>query len=112
MEQKIIEIKTGKLDEISNNKLLILLIKEYCNNNKIRFEKEYIVPTSRNNKNLYKWELNKNASFSKIEQDILFKRVKNGDQKAREILINNNVRLVLFKVQQYYGLHQYKDDLF
>ncbi len=112
IEQKIIEIKIGKLDEISNNKLLILLIKEYCNNNKIRFEKEYIVPTSRNNKNLYKWELNKNASFSQIEQDILFKRVKNGDQKAREILINNNVRLVLFKVQQYYGLHKHKDDLF
>ena len=46
------------------------------------------------------------------EKEALLKRVKNGDNKAREELINGNLRLVLSVVQRFSGRGENPDDLF
>ena len=46
------------------------------------------------------------------EKDELFKRIKNGDEEARERLINGNLRLVLSVIQRFRGRGESPDDLF
>ena len=46
------------------------------------------------------------------EKDELFKRIKNGDEEARERLIQGNLRLVLSVIQRFRGRGESPDDLF
>lgn len=46
------------------------------------------------------------------EKTELLKRVKNGDKRAREELINGNLRLVLSVIQRFNGRGENPDDLF
>ena len=46
------------------------------------------------------------------EMQELFKRLKNGDLKAREELVNGNLKLVLSILKKFYSVNENKDDLF
>ena len=46
------------------------------------------------------------------EKDELFIRIKNGDETAREELIQGNLRLVLSVIQRFSGRGENADDLF
>ena len=47
-----------------------------------------------------------------IEKEELIKKIKNGDEDARNILINGNLRLVLSVIQRFRGRGESADDLF
>lgn len=46
------------------------------------------------------------------EKDALFIKIKNGDEEARKIFINGNLRLVLSVIQRFRGRGESADDLF
>lgn len=46
------------------------------------------------------------------EKKELLQKIKNGDEEAREIFINGNLRLVLSVIQRFYGRGENADDLF
>lgn len=46
------------------------------------------------------------------EKDELFKKIKNGDEEARQKFINGNLRLVLSVIQRFLGRAESADDLF
>ena len=50
--------------------------------------------------------------LSKEEKDELFIKIKNGDEEARQIFINGNLRLVLSVIQRFRGKGESADDLF
>jgi len=50
--------------------------------------------------------------LSPEEKDILMKKIKDGDEKAREEFIRGNLRLVLSIIKRFYGKDENLDDLF
>ena len=50
--------------------------------------------------------------LSKEEKEELFVKIKAGDEEARTIFINGNLRLVLSVIQRFYGRGETADDLF
>ena len=46
------------------------------------------------------------------EKEELIKKIKNGDEEARNKFINGNLRLVLSVIQRFYGRGENADDLF
>lgn len=50
--------------------------------------------------------------LSTEEKNKLFIRIKNGDEEARNIFINGNLRLVLSVIKRFYGRGENADDLF
>lgn len=50
--------------------------------------------------------------LSNEEKEVLFKRILNGDKKAREDYIKGNLRLVLSVIQRFSGSNENIDDLF
>ena len=50
--------------------------------------------------------------LSKEEKEELLKKIKNGDEEARNRFINGNLRLVLSVIQRFYGRGENADDLF
>ena len=46
------------------------------------------------------------------EKDFLFERIKAGDEKARELYIKGNLRLVLSVIKRFSGSSENADDLF
>ena len=50
--------------------------------------------------------------LSKKEKEELFIKIKAGDEEARTIFINGNLRLVLSVIQRFYGRGESADDLF
>jgi RNA polymerase sporulation-specific sigma factor len=50
--------------------------------------------------------------LSNEEKEVLFKRILNGDKKAREDYIRGNLRLVLSVIQRFSGSNENVDDLF
>ena len=50
--------------------------------------------------------------LSPEEKDILMKKIKDGDEKAREEFIRGNLRLVLSIIKRFYGKGENLDDLF
>ena len=49
--------------------------------------------------------------LSKEEEAEAFKRMRAGDKKARETIIERNLRLVSHIIRKYYSSYQYPDDL-
>lgn len=47
-----------------------------------------------------------------IEKEELIKKIKNGDEDARNMFINGNLRLVLSVIQRFRGRGESADDLF
>ncbi|MBQ3414305.1 MAG: RNA polymerase sporulation sigma factor SigG [Clostridia bacterium] len=50
--------------------------------------------------------------LNKKEKEELFIKIKQGDEEARDIFINGNLRLVLSVIQRFYGRGENADDLF
>lgn len=50
--------------------------------------------------------------LSPEEKDILMKKIKDGDEKAREEFVRGNLRLVLSIIKRFYGKGENLDDLF
>lgn len=50
--------------------------------------------------------------LSNREKEELLKRIKNGEQEAREEFVNGNLRLVLSVIRRFYGRGENLDDLF
>ena len=50
--------------------------------------------------------------LTREEKERLFKKIKQGDEEARQIFINGNLRLVLSVIQRFYGRGENADDLF
>ena len=50
--------------------------------------------------------------LSNEEKTELLKRIKNGDQKAREEFVNGNLKLVLSVINRFNGRGENLDDLF
>ncbi len=50
--------------------------------------------------------------LSNREKEELLKRIKNGDQEARDEFVNGNLRLVLSVIRRFYGRGENLDDLF
>jgi RNA polymerase sporulation-specific sigma factor len=50
--------------------------------------------------------------LSQVEMDVLLQRVKEGDDRARQKLIEGNLRLVLSVIQRFVGRGESPDDLF
>ena len=50
--------------------------------------------------------------LSKEEKEELIKKIKNGDEEAREKFIQGNLRLVLSVIKRFYGRGENADDLF
>lgn len=50
--------------------------------------------------------------LTKKEKEELFIKIKQGDEEARNIFINGNLRLVLSVIQRFYGRGENADDLF
>lgn len=46
------------------------------------------------------------------QKDELFKKIKDGDEEARQTFINGNLRLVLSVIQRFRGRGESADDLF
>lgn len=46
------------------------------------------------------------------EKNELLNKIKNGDEEAREIFTNGNLRLVLSVIKRFYGRGENVDDLF
>ena len=59
--------------------------------------------------------IEENKSFppplSKEEEAILFERLKNGDCRARDKIIEHNLRLVSHIIRKYYSSYEYPDEL-
>ena len=51
-------------------------------------------------------------TLSAADMDELFLRVKRGDEQARELLVEGNLRLVLSVIQRFAGRGENADDLF
>jgi RNA polymerase primary sigma factor len=60
---------------------------------------------------LYMAEISRYKQLTIVEERDLGRRIKNGDQKAREILINSNLRLVIHTAKYYDGRGLDFDDL-
>ncbi len=50
--------------------------------------------------------------LSSEEKNELLNKIKNGDEEARDIFINGNLRLVLSVIKRFYGRGENVDDLF
>ena len=50
--------------------------------------------------------------LTRKEKEELFLKIKAGDEEARNIFINGNLRLVLSVIQRFYGRGESADDLF
>ena len=48
--------------------------------------------------------------LSKKEKEELFVKIKEGDEEARNVFINGNLRLVLSVIQRFYGRGETSDD--
>ena len=49
--------------------------------------------------------------LSKEEEAEAFEKMRSGDKKAREIIIERNMRLVSHIIRKYYSSYQYPDEL-
>lgn len=49
--------------------------------------------------------------LSKDEETMLFNQMKNGDQKARDTIIEHNLRLVSHIIRKYYSTYEHPDEL-
>lgn len=104
------EIISGNIEKIFDNSTIILIIESYCMLNNIEIkENYYIVPNEYNdstlemtdNINAYLLETRKRKLLSKEEERELAIKVKQGDAKARELLIESNLRLVVSIARKY-----------
>lgn len=111
------QIQSGSLDELSDNAIFLSFIESYCTLKQISLEPQIetdddkfyesfeeikelgdTVDTTR----LYLQEINKTLLTPEEERQLAY-RVMQGDQKAKEILIERNLRLVVSVAKKHLG---------
>ena len=101
VKENITIIKDGEVDKVFNYEMLLSFIETYCILNNIAIKEDYKESfISRDNTILYLRELNSNILSPEEEVD-LFKRYRNGDKNARNIIIEKNLRLVIMIAKKY-----------
>lgn len=97
-------IINGKIDDIFPDSNISLMISSYCTLNNISFDsynEEIDVYSFPDSIRTYLKDISKFPILSYDEQKSLAERVKNGDEKAREKLIECNLRLVVSIAKRY-----------
>ena len=101
VKQNIDTIKDGKIKKIINDEMLLSFIEVYCilNNIEIKevYEDDFVTD---DNTRMYLKDLNKNLLNAEEEKN-LFIRYNNGDKKAKDIIVEKNLRLVIFVAKKY-----------
>lgn len=103
-----VQIISGNLDKIFDNETTILIIEAYCmlNNIKINEERD---DSELNNYELtnslktYLHEISRIPLLSLEEEQKLVKRIAQGDNYAREIFVESNLKLVVSIARRYVG---------
>lgn len=96
----MVKIKNNKINEICKNKIAIRLIDTYCILNNI-YEYDEQLSSKTDILNLHLKSIGKIPLLSKNEEIELFKKYYNGDENAKEILINSNLKLVVDVANRY-----------
>ena len=103
------KIINNKLDEIFDSNCLLTFVEMYCSMNNIEiaednsnlsYEEDKEIDLSNSIRMYYK-DIEKFHLLSREEEVILAKRIANGDERAREELINSNLRLVISIAKKY-----------
>lgn len=102
------QITTGKLEQIFNNRTLILAIETYCmfENIEIHETDEHYDETDFKNidsLSAYLQEINKIPLLSDEQVIELSKRIGAGDEETRKLFIESNLRLVVSIAKKYRG---------
>lgn len=98
VENNMEKIKAGKINEIINNPTAISLIETYCILNSINYNN---LNYSNNTLKIYFDSIKNIPVLSHDETIQLFQRYKDGDESARTILINSNLKLVVNIAKKY-----------
>ena len=90
---------------ITDNNLLITCLEYYCDINNITFEdiNDIEIPnySPNNYQNIYLEQINSIPILTQAEEKELFIKYKNGDEEAKNTLIERNLRLVVAVAYQY-----------
>ena len=101
VQENIDIIKHGKIEKIFKDEMLLSFIEVYCilNNIEIKevYEDDFVTD---DNTRMYLKDLNKNLLNAEEEKN-LFIRYNNGDKKAKDIIVEKNLRLVIFVAKKY-----------
>ena len=102
------EIVNGKFDE-SYSELIISFIEIYCKKNNIKIKEvelkyeDFGVFASQDSTSIYLKEIQNYGRYSKEEELEIITRIKNGDIKARNEFLEQNLRLVVSIAKKYQG---------
>lgn len=102
-------IVTGNIENIFNNDHLIIFIETYCEINNIEISKDDSFDFQKNgdnNKvssplNMYLNEMDHSRILSRKEEYELFNRINSGDEEAKKIIIEKNLRLAYAVAKRY-----------
>lgn len=114
VDNKIDNIKNGKLRELFNDNILVLMIELYCDYNNIQIDNEYDNDIETNDFNndyydkdpvgSYLKEISKIPLLTFEEANALLARASEGDKKAKDELVERNLRLVVREAKRFQGL--------
>ena len=101
VKENIDIIKNGKIENIFKDEMLLSLIEVYCILNNIEIKEDYEDDfVTDDNTRMYLKDLNRSL-LSAEEEKNLFIRYNNGDKKAKDIIVEKNLRLVIFVAKKY-----------
>lgn len=102
------EIVNGKFDE-SYNELIVSFVEIYCKKNNIKIKEVELkyedigAFASQDSTSIYLKEIQNYGRYSKEEELEIITRIKNGDIKARNEFLEQNLRLVVSIAKKYQG---------
>ena len=110
------QIDNGKLNILFNNYFMIVCLEAYCNMNNIVIKDEVIIEKNDNinltdSLKMYLQDIGKYKILTFDEEQELFARLENGDEEARKIIIERNLKLVVSIAFKYSKLNIPVQDL-